>query len=125
VLDALHAHSGHGEVQVMSWFIVYAAAGWVIRLGMIPVILARQFPPGTSLAWLCIVFLHPYLGGLLYLLLGENRLGPRHGRAKQATPFDLKGSAIQMQVQRVGVGRCEDPPVSTGAGPRQDRDGGR
>ncbi|MGD1276829.1 MAG: cardiolipin synthase [Tepidisphaeraceae bacterium] len=61
----------------MSWFIVYASIGWVIRLMMIPVVLRREFAPGASLAWLGIVFLHPYIGVGLYVLLGESRLGPR------------------------------------------------
>jgi cardiolipin synthase len=65
----------------MSWFICYVVIGWCIRVGMIPIILRRQLAPGASLAWLMIVFLHPYIGGILYTLVGESRLGPR--RAEQ------------------------------------------
>jgi cardiolipin synthase len=42
---------------------------------MVPVILRRQFTPGASVAWLGIVFLHPYIGVALYTLVGEVRLG--------------------------------------------------
>lgn len=64
----------------MIWFslyLTYAIIGWAIRAGMVTVVLRRQFAPGASLAWLGIVFLHPYIGLVLYLLVGESRLGPR------------------------------------------------
>jgi cardiolipin synthase len=60
-----------------SFYLVYASIGWVIRLGMVPVVLRRQMAPGASLAWLGIVFWHPYIGLGLYMLVGESRLGPR------------------------------------------------
>src|ERR1700722_8008254 len=64
----------------MLWFslyLTYALVGWVIRAAMVTVVLRRQLAPGASLAWLGIVFLHPYIGLTLYLLVGESRLGPR------------------------------------------------
>lgn len=60
----------------MRWFELYIALAWVLRFAMVPVILRRQLAPGASIAWLGIIFLHPYIGGLLYLLFGETRLGP-------------------------------------------------
>jgi cardiolipin synthase len=44
---------------------------------MFPIVLRRQLAPGASIAWLGIVFLHPYIGLALYMLVGESRLGPR------------------------------------------------
>jgi cardiolipin synthase len=64
----------------MLWFslyVTYAVIGWAIRAAMVTVVLRRQFAPGASVAWLGIVFLHPYIGLTLYLLVGESRLGPR------------------------------------------------
>src|ERR1700690_268081 len=61
----------------MSWIFVYSSIGWLICIGMVPVVLRRQFASGAALAWLGIVFLHPYIGLGLYLLVGENRLGAR------------------------------------------------
>ncbi len=43
---------------------------------MLVVILRRQLAPGASVAWIGIVFLHPYIGLVLYMLVGESRLGP-------------------------------------------------
>lgn len=60
----------------MRWFELYIAVAWLLRFAMVPVILRRQLAPGASLAWLGIIFLHPYIGGTLYLFLGETRLGP-------------------------------------------------
>src|SRR5580704_11608585 len=60
----------------MSWLFLYTGIGWCIRLAMVPTVLRRQFTPGASIAWLGIVFLHPYIGLALYLVVGERRLGP-------------------------------------------------
>src|SRR4051812_1800389 len=65
----------------MKWFELYIAIGWIIRLAMVPVILRRYLAPGASMAWLLIIFLHPYIGYFLYMLIGETRLGP--GRAER------------------------------------------
>lgn len=64
----------------MIWFayyLTYALIGWGIRVVMVTVVLRRQFAPGASVAWLGIVFLHPYIGLGLYMLVGESRLEPR------------------------------------------------
>lgn len=60
-----------------SVYLTYSVVGWGIRATMLTVVLRRQFSPGTSLAWLGIVFLHPYIGLTLYLFVGESRLGTR------------------------------------------------
>jgi cardiolipin synthase len=59
----------------MSWVLVYLLFGWLIRVGMVPVVLRRDFAPGAAMAWLGIVFLHPYIGATLYGFVGEARLG--------------------------------------------------
>ncbi len=45
--------------------------GWVIRVCMIPVIGMRKDDPTTCLAWVSVIFLSPWLGLILYLLVGE------------------------------------------------------
>ena len=59
----------------MSWVFWYIVGAYSIRVVMVPVVLRRHFAPGAAMAWLGIVFLHPYIGVTLYLLLGEVRLG--------------------------------------------------
>jgi cardiolipin synthase len=77
----------------MTWFAVYIAVAYSIRLLMVPVILRRQLAPGASVAWLGIIFLHPYIGVLLYMLLGETRLGP--GRVERHRELVAKYRSIQ------------------------------
>jgi cardiolipin synthase len=59
----------------MSWLLAYLIVGWLIRGAMVPVILRRELAPGASIAWIGIIFLHPYIGLTLYLMVGETRLG--------------------------------------------------
>ena len=55
-----------------------------IRLGLSVRILMRSNTVGVTFAWMTIVLAVPYLGALLYLLIGERRLGEhRTGRARQ------------------------------------------
>jgi cardiolipin synthase len=68
----------------MHWLAIYYSVGWAIRAAMIPVVLRREFAPGAGVAWLGIVFLHPYIGLTLYLLVGETRLGRARGTRYRA-----------------------------------------
>lgn len=56
------------------WSLAIFVASWAISLGMIPVVVTRKEHPTTCLAWLMIVFFVPWLGLVLYLLFGEDRL---------------------------------------------------
>lgn len=110
----------------MHWFYAYIAVGWLIALWMIPVILRRQFTPGAALAWLGIVFLHPYVGAGLYLLIGESRVGRRRGEAHQRLiearraqrlrsgetdfPADVPGAVVPVMLEAERVGGM--PPVT-------------
>lgn len=59
----------------MNWLLTYLVVAWAIRLGMLLAILRRNFAPGAAIAWLLVVFLHPYIGLLLYYLFAQRRLG--------------------------------------------------
>jgi cardiolipin synthase len=48
---------------------------WAIRLVMLGVIIARPRRPMVALAWLSFIMLVPWLGALVYLLIGDRRLG--------------------------------------------------
>lgn len=62
------------------WSIILIVSGWLIRLVMLPVVVMRKAKPVTCLAWLSIIFFQPWVGVLLYLAVGENRLGYRRTR---------------------------------------------
>jgi cardiolipin synthase A/B len=88
----------------VSWILAYSAIGWLIRAAMVPVVLRRQFAPGAAIAWLGIVFLHPYIGGAIYLLVGEARL--KSGR------IDLHRQLVaQLRHRPVGAARPDLDPV--------------
>ena len=63
-----------------SLFEGYILLEWLIRLGMMPVVLRRKPQPAACLAWLTVIFLLPFVGLATYLLIGEVRLGARRIR---------------------------------------------
>ena len=63
-----------------SWSIILILANWAIRMVMLPVVVLRKAKPTTCLAWLAVIFFQPWIGLVLYLLVGENRLGYRRAR---------------------------------------------
>ncbi len=64
-------------MDLIYWTQAWIASEWVIRVAMLPVILLRKERPSAALAWLAVVFFEPWLGLVIYLLIGENRLGRR------------------------------------------------
>ena len=67
----------------MTWLLFITITEWAIRIGMVPVILRRRFQPVTSLAWLALIFFLPFLGLVVYLLVGVSYLGRRRARTHQ------------------------------------------
>ena len=53
---------------------------WVLRIVMLMVVTHRR-EPTSGMAWLLVIFFNPWLGLVLYVLIGENRLP--HRRIKQ------------------------------------------
>jgi len=50
-------------------------ADWLIRIGLGLRVIMRRRPVGVSLSWLGVIFLVPFMGGIIYLILGETRIG--------------------------------------------------
>ena len=71
-----------------TWITVLAFAfDFVVRVGLCLRVIMRRIAVGTSLAWLTIIIIFPFGGGVLYVLLGEKHLGkPRARRAAQLHP---------------------------------------
>ncbi len=66
--------------NLWSWSIILIVISWAIRMVMLPVVVMRKAKPTTCLAWLTLIFFQPWIGLILYLLIGENRLGYRRIR---------------------------------------------
>ena len=91
----------HPEVVAYLVFIVDLA----IRIGLSVRILMRGNSVAVTYAWMTIVLAVPYLGALLYLLIGENRLGElRIGRARDVIEQSRSWrSCLCDQASRVAV----------------------
>ncbi len=50
---------------------------WFIRLVLGVRVVMRRGTVGFTLAWLAVILLLPVFGAIIYLLLGERRLGTR------------------------------------------------
>jgi cardiolipin synthase len=59
-------------------------ADLVIRVALSLRVIKRRLPVGVSLAWLAIILIFPFVGAVLYLLVGEYRLGRRRARRAAA-----------------------------------------
>ena len=96
----------------MVWFLyhIYTPVGWAIRLFMVGVILRRLFAPGAAVAWLGIIFLHPYIGVVLYLLLGENRLGHRRADRHRELVAQFRPALYAEQEQQRSKSPDVEPP---------------
>lgn len=64
----------------MQWLFL---AEWAVRLAMFVVIVTRKRAAATALAWLAVVAFLPFFGAVMYVLLGEIRLGHRRSRRYQ------------------------------------------
>jgi cardiolipin synthase len=56
--------------DVTTWGTVFLASEWVIRLGMLIVVPFRR-SPAVAKGWLLLVFFEPWIGLLVYLLIGR------------------------------------------------------
>lgn len=59
----------------MSWLLLFTISELVVGLAMAWVVIRRRRPAVVALAWLMLVFLNPYVGLVLYMLIGVSRLG--------------------------------------------------
>jgi len=57
------------------------AADWLLRIGLSVRVVMRRSSVGVTLSWLMVVLAFPIAGVVIYLILGENRLGTRRANA--------------------------------------------
>ena len=92
----------------MSWLTTYNTFEWVLRLVMVPVILRRRLAPPTAMAWLAVVFFMPIVGVVLYLLIGDARLGKRrvksYARVGSLTRTAARMAMIDSRKRRPDLG---------------------
>ena len=82
----------------------WAAVGWVAYLAQWIVFFAALFfvprnrKPSSATAWLMLIFLVPFLGLLIFLVLGSPKLSPRR-RAQQRTADEAVGKVVAQAKQ--------------------------
>lgn len=73
----------HWSVQLPA--VIIPLADFFIRLSLSIRIIMRKRQYGVTLAWLVVILLVPFIGALIYLFFGENRIGEtRARRAKES-----------------------------------------
>ncbi len=92
--------------ELYSSYTLYSAlvllADFFIRIGLSVRVIMRKRPYGVSLAWLVVVLVIPFLGGFLYLLLGENRL-PERRKERAKTSYNTYLSWLKTLQARTPV----------------------
>jgi cardiolipin synthase len=78
-----------------NWSIItslIALVGWIIAVGMLFIVPVNR-KPSSATAWLLLIFLLPYVGLALFLLLGSPKLSRRR-RAQQRTMDEIIHTAV-------------------------------
>jgi cardiolipin synthase len=60
---------------LFSWTSLIIVAHTLIIIGVTVRVIMMRLPVGTALAWIILIFFLPFAGALIYLVLGEKRLG--------------------------------------------------
>jgi cardiolipin synthase len=76
----------------MSWGALYVAGEWIIRIAALFYVPQRR-APSAARAWLLLVFFLPYVGVVLYALMGRAFL-PRRRLAMQAQIYEAIGKVL-------------------------------
>jgi cardiolipin synthase A/B len=93
---------------------ITSVVGYLLTLLLIPVVLLTKRPhPVSSVAWIMIIFALPYVGGMLFVVFGINRVERRARRkqqynrtiARHLPPFSqyeiIPGEGLSRQQQRL------------------------
>lgn len=84
-------------MDTLSWVsLAVVATEWMLRLTLALRVIMRRAPVSVCLAWLVILLFLPVAGGVLYLLLGENRLGSRRARRHADVAHRVESEAVQL-----------------------------
>ena len=57
-------------------FVAYYVSEWIIRIVMLLVVPQRRRPT-SALAWLMVIFIQPWIGLVIYLLFGAQRVNEK------------------------------------------------
>lgn len=89
--------------------VVLAFVGWLIPFVLLFIVPANR-KPSSATAWLLLAFLLPYLGVILFLLLGSPKLSRRR-LAQQRTMDDLIRKSVAEASAKPELHALLDPPI--------------
>jgi cardiolipin synthase len=69
--------------------IIPVALDWTLRFGLVAHVIWRRRPVATSLAWIAVTLAVPIFGLILYVLIGETRLGQKRVQRLRHLVADL------------------------------------
>jgi cardiolipin synthase len=88
-------------------YLGYIVGEWVIRLGMLPVVVRGGRRPDSAMAWLLVINFLPFLGLLLYALLGNYRLPQR--RVRRHSELQKQFNEIRQRLE--SHPQCQPPAM--------------
>ena len=98
--------------MTLNWAIlttIAAIVGWIIAVVMLFIVPVNR-KPSSATAWLMLIFLLPYLGLVIFLLLGSPKLSKRR-RAQQHTMDDLIAKAVAEAKTQKELAALVDPEI--------------
>lgn len=94
----------------MVW--VLSGAYVVVVVLTVVTILRRRQEPMSMLAWIFAAVSLPFVGSVLYVLLGSNRVRRKAGRRRRRVQHLLSRLEKWAEQQRLRVGAAQEPPLS-------------
>jgi cardiolipin synthase len=94
------------------WFAIstfIALSGWIIAILMLFIVPVDR-KPSSATAWLLLILLVPYLGLVLFLLLGSPKL-PKKRRAEQRNMSELISKVVAEARTQPGMAAILDPDI--------------
>lgn len=89
--------------------ILIALVGWIIAVGMLFIVPVNR-KPSSATAWLMLIFLLPYVGLVIFLLLGSPKLSRRR-REQQRTADDIIHTAVVEAQTQPELAVLLNPPI--------------
>jgi len=80
----------------VSWQSLYVFSVWIIRIVML-IVVTRRPKPDAAVAWLLVIFMFPWPGLILYLMIGSNQLPRRRIERHNALLAELETAARRIR----------------------------
>src|SRR5438552_15083163 len=104
--------SNGGFAMFFNWATIstfIGISGWILAIIMLFIVPVNR-KPSSATAWLLLIFLLPYFGLVLFLLLGSPKL-PRKRRAEQRNMSELISKAVAEAKTQPELAPILDPEI--------------